>query len=418
MQIGEVIGEALLANGRPLDGVKILAAEQMQALPFATQLLAMLGAEVVKVEPPGTGESGRAGGPAVVDEDGRSVGATFLRNNLHKRSITIDLRQDRGRDLFIRLAGAFDVVAENFKPGTMARLGCGYDVLGARHPQLVYVSVSGFGNLVESPYGSWPAYAPIVEAMSGLYEGTFDRDPSQPPRLVPAGALGDIASSLFAAIGTLAALRHRDRTGQGQHVDIAMLDATVAMADIVPFMHSMGVQFGARNGRAAFGLIESFRAKDGWFVLEVVREHQFERLAAILDKKEWLADERLASPAGWGQHCDDVIRPQIEAWASTRTKLEAATELCAAGVVAGPSNTAADLLADPHVAARNMLIEVPRPDGGAPMVVVGNPVKLSGTAEGPIARWPRLGVDTTDILRAELGLGDEELAALRADGVI
>ena len=159
----------------------MLAAEQMQALPYATQLLARLGADVVKVEPL-SGESGRGAQPSMRDPDGRVVGATFLRNNLGKRSIALDLKSERGRDLFLQLVPRFDVVAENFKAGTMDRFGLGYDVLAARHPAVIYLSLSGFG-ASGSPYSSWPAYAPIVEAMSGIYE--YLNPTGQPPRPHP-----------------------------------------------------------------------------------------------------------------------------------------------------------------------------------------------------------------------------------------
>jgi len=147
-------------SSRPLDGVRVLAAEQMQALPYATQLLARLGADVVKVEPP-AGESGRASQPAMLDPSGRQVGATFLRNNLGKRSVAIDLKSERGRELFLALVPKFDVVAENFKAGTMDRLGLGYEAVRAVHSNVIYASVSGFGSK-GSPYGGWPAYASIV----------------------------------------------------------------------------------------------------------------------------------------------------------------------------------------------------------------------------------------------------------------
>ncbi|MEZ5239123.1 MAG: CoA transferase [Microthrixaceae bacterium] len=157
MHLGDIANEEASGNGKPLDGVRVLAAEQMQALPFATQLLARLGAEVVKVEHPRHGESGRGAEPSISDPHGNRMGATFLRNNLNKRSLGLDLKHPRGRELFIELAGRFDVVGENFKAGTMDRLGLGYEALSQRWPQLIYVSVSGFGNLGDSPYRSWPA---------------------------------------------------------------------------------------------------------------------------------------------------------------------------------------------------------------------------------------------------------------------
>src|SRR5205823_10998748 len=181
MRLGDVANEGAQRYGKPLDGVRVLAAEQMQALPYATQLLARLGADVVKVEPP-AGESGRGSQPSMLDPQGRVVGATFLRNNLNKRSICIDLKSPQGRELFLDLVPHFDVVAENFKAGTMGRLGLGYDVLSALHPGVISVSVSGFG-ASGSPYSSWPAYASIVEAMSGIYE--FLNPPGEPPRANP-----------------------------------------------------------------------------------------------------------------------------------------------------------------------------------------------------------------------------------------
>ena len=240
MRLGDVGNVGATRFGKPLDGVRVLAAEQMQALPYATQMMARLGAEVIKVEHPVHGESGRGSTPAMLDPDGRPVGATFLRNNLGKHSLGIDLKKPEGRELFLALAGRFDIVAENFKAGTMDRLGLAYDDLAAVHPRLIYVSISGFGNAAETPYRDWPAYASIVEAMSGIYE--YKSGPDTPPVTIPVGALGDISSALFAVIGMLAALRHRERTGEGQYVDVAMLDAMLAMTDVVTNFWSMGVR--------------------------------------------------------------------------------------------------------------------------------------------------------------------------------
>lgn len=416
MRLGDVANGGAERFGKPLDGVRVLAAEQMQALPYATQLLGRLGAEVVKVEHPAGGESGRGASPAMLDPQGRSVGATFLRNNLSKRSVAIDLKSPEGRDLFVDLAGRFDVVAENFKPGTMDRMGLGYDALAARFPRLVYVSISGFGNTVETPYREWPAYAAIVEAMSGIYDY---RNPGRPPVTIPVGALGDISSALFGVIGILAALRHRDRTGEGQYVDIAMFDAMVAMTDIVAHFWSMGVRPDPDEGETVGILCEGFRTTDGYVVLQIGREAQFARLAEVIGHPEWKDDPVLSQRTGWGPNLESVIRPAVEAWSATRTKLVAARELAAAGIVAGPSNRAPDVIADPHVAARHMLVEVPRTDGIAePVLVPGNPVKMSKVAEGPETRVPWLGEHTADVLRTELGFDEARIADLMARGVV
>jgi formyl-CoA transferase len=400
---------------RPLDGVRVLAVEQMQALPFATQLLAHLGADVVKVEHPIHGEAGRGSRPQIPDRDGRPVGATYWRNNLGKRSIGIDLKAPAGTALLRRLVPHFDVLAENFKPGAMERMGLGYAALAVLHPPLVYVSVSGFGHLAPTPYADWPAYAPVAEAMAGVYEPI--RRPGEPPPTVVAGALGDNATGLYALIGMLAALRQRERTGCGQHVDVAMFDAMIAMTDLVPFMWSVGEPpTAATSGRT--GIVAGFAASDGHFVMAVLREHQFEQLADIVGQPGWCSDPRFATREGWAEHRESVVRPAVEAWARDKTKLEASRVLAAHGIPAGPSNHAPDLYRDPHVAARDMLIEVPRVDAAEPMLVPGNPVKLSGAPEGPLAPLPGLGEHTEAVLRESLGLDDRELESLRRDGVI
>lgn len=412
MRLGDIANADAQPFGKPLDGVRILAAEQMQALPFATQLLGRLGAEVVKVEHPVSGESGRGALPAMTDPQGRQVGATFLRNNLGKRSVGIDLKHPRGRELFVELAGRFDVVAENFKAGTMDRLGLGYDTLSAAHPRLIYVSVSGFGNTGDSPYRDWPAYAMVPEAMSGIYE--YARRGDEPPRVTPVGALGDISSALFAVIGIQAALAHRERTGLGQWVDVAMLDAMIAMTDVVTNFWSLG-----RRSSELDGVMAAFRAADGYFAMQVVREHQFAALADLVGCPEWIHDPRFATRDGWTAGTETTIRPAVEAWAAGRTRVEVCDLLGRAGIPAGPCFTPPEVIADPHVAARHMLVEMPRTDGvDEPVLVPGNPVKLSRMAEGPETRVPWVGEHTDEVLTTELGLSAGELAALRDDGVI
>ena len=411
MRLGDIANAEAAPAGKPLDGVRVLALEQMQALPYATQLLGRLGAEVVKVESPKGGDMGRSSLPAMTDPEGRQVGATFLRNNLSKQSICIDLKSDEGRQLVLDLAPNFDVVAENFKAGALSRMGLGYEDVAAVHPDVVYLSVSGFGNTTDSPYKDRPAFAAIVEAMSGIYDYAARDD--RPPPASPVGALGDISAALFAAIGVLAALRQRDRTGEGQHVDVAMLDALVAMTDIVPNFWSMGLK-----ERAPL-ILENFRASDGWFVLQVGREPQFQALAELIGRPEWLTDERLATRSGWVAHMEDVIRPAIEEWAATRTRQEAAAQMARAGLASGPCLTDEEVVHDPHVAMRDMLVEMPRTDGvEQPVLTPGNPVKLSGVAEGPETRVPWLGEHTDEVLAKEIGLSAERLAELRAAGVI
>jgi crotonobetainyl-CoA:carnitine CoA-transferase CaiB-like acyl-CoA transferase len=418
VRLGDVVNPAAAQWGKPLDGVRVLSLEQMQALPFATQLLGRLGADVVKVEAPGSGDLGRSAQPAMTDPEGRAVGATFMRNNLSKRSVVIDLKAPEGRDLALRLAPRFDVVAENFRAGAAERLGLAYDDVVAAHPSVVYLSISGFGRPVQpgaeaSPYDGWPALASIVEAMSGAYE--FKRPEGQPPVGSPMGGLGDIATALFAVIGTLAALRQRDRTGRPQRVDVAMLDAMVAMLDVVPNFWSMGMPMGTPWP----GILHGFRAADGWFMLQVLRPHQWPDLARAIGRPEWAADPRFETPQGWLDHLESDIRPAIEAWAHTRSRRAACDALNAAGLVAGPVASDADVVADPHLAGRNMLVEHPRSDGVAqPVLVPGLPVKFADVAEGPETRVPWLGEHTDEIIGGELGLTRPQLSELRAAGVI
>jgi formyl-CoA transferase len=401
---------------RPLEGLSVLAAEQMHSLPHATQLMAMMGAEVVKVEPL-SGEAGRTGRPTITDLDGRPTGSTFLRNNLDKTSVAIDLKHEDGRALFLRLAATVDVVAENFRPGTADKLRIGYDDVRAVNSRVVYLSVSGFGNArdPQSPYRDWAAYAPIVEGMAGLYE--YSRDGDAPPRPSLAGALGDTAPGLYAVIGTLAALRERERTGTGCHVDVSMYDAMIAVADVV---HPASVGVEPARALDGIGILHAFRASDGWFTIEVVREPHFPRFAQAVGHPEWATDPRLRLRTGWSEHMDDVIRPGVEKWAATMTKLEAATALAQHGVAAGPVNTAADIVGDPHVQTRRLITEIETPEHE--VRVVGNPIAFRVAAtDGPSPthdRWPRLGQGTDHVLRARLGLGDDEILELREKGVV
>jgi len=417
MRLGETANDAAAPFGRPLDGVRVVSLEQMQALPSATQILARLGADVIKVEQAGRGDAGRTSTPAVIRENGESIGATFLRNNLNKRSVAIDLQSDRGRQLVLELCDSVDVVAENLGPGKARRLGLDYDAVSEGRDRLVYLSVSGFGSDGRSPYDRWPAYASVAEAMSGIYE--YARLPHQPPVLSPTGGLGDTGTGLFAVIGVLAALRHRDATGLGQLVDVSMLDAMVSLGDISYNYWSMGVRRAPEQPMSMPIILTSFRASDGWFLLQVGREYQFGRLARVIGHPEWLDDPRLATRAGWAGHVDDVIRPAVEEWSGGRTMVEAARLLAEVGLAAAPCTRPEGVVTDPHVVLHNMLVEIDRTDGvDQPVLVAGNPVKLSRMVEGPDRDVPLLGADTRSVLGELLGLDGATLDSLAADGVV
>lgn len=397
-------------SAAPLAGIRVLAFEQLQSLPFATQLLGRLGADVVRVEPPG-GESGRFSSPSVGDPQGRPLGATFLRNGFAKRSMVLDLKAPGAVDLVQRIAPHFDILAENFRPGVMDRLGLGYRVLHDVAPGLIYLSVSGFG-AGDSPYSTIPAMAPIVEAMSGMYD--MKSAPGRAPIVCPMGGVGDIGAGLFATVGLLAALHQRHATGQGQHVDIAMLDSTVAITDIVTNFWSMGL----KDRQIGAAIMDAFAASDGFFVLHVGREGQFRTLAQTIGHEEWLTDRRLDSRQGWVDHLDDVIRPAIEAWAAPRSRREACEILSAAGLVAGPCFTAEEVVHDEHLRGRDMLAEFQPPDGAHPPVLApGNPIRMTGLAHTHGSRPPYLGEHSRSVLE-ELGVPAAEVDDLIDAGVV
>jgi crotonobetainyl-CoA:carnitine CoA-transferase CaiB-like acyl-CoA transferase len=398
----------------PLAGVRVLAVEQMYSLPFATQLMAYLGADVVKIEPPGTGELGRYDALGVTDDDGMHVGYTYARNNLGKKSVCIDLAKPEGVALVKRLVARFDVLASNFRPGVIEKLGLGYDVLKVLHPRLVYASLSGFGTLNPTEYARRPGFAPIVEAMSGLYD--YKNPPGQPPIICPMGALGDLAPGLFSLVGMLAALNKAQRSGEGSFVDVAMYDAMLAMADVVPGFHSMGAN--PDSPEVAAGVLAAFKADDGWFVIMALRDQHLKRFAEALGHPEWMSDARFAERTGWNRHLEDVVRPAVDAWARGRSKFEICDALGKLGIAAGPCQNAAEVVADPHLRQHEMLVEVERPDGKPPILAIGNPIKIAGVAQRKLGRWPRLGEHTAAVLTEELSIGAAEIDALDARGVI
>jgi formyl-CoA transferase len=416
MKLGEVVYPERAMCGKPLAGVRVLSVEQFQALPYATQLMSHLGAEIVKVENPHSGDAARAARLPLIDEDGEAVGSTFARNNLNKSSIAINIKAPEGAEIIRELVKRYDVFAESSRPGSMDAVGLGYGDISRSNERIIYLSISGFGNSLPSPYKSRGAYAPIAEAMAGFYEAGRT-SPDELPRVGSAGALGDIGTSLFAVIGVLAALRHRETMGHGQYVDMSMFDAMVAMADMVPSLWSLGAPLDEKGWVSQSGVVAAFAALDGYFVVHVTREAGFARLAQAVSHPEWLRDERLVNRGAWGKHLEDVIRPDIESWARQLTRAEACELLAQHGVVAGPSNRAEDVVVDPHVRAHHMLIEIER-SGQDPFLVVGNPIKLSHMAEGPVRRWPALGADTQAVLADELKISAQKLDELRDQGVI
>lgn len=405
------------AAGGPLGGVRILALEQFQALPFCTNILARLGADVVKVELPTAGEMARISRPGLTGPDGSYYGGTFLRNNHNKQSLAINWKHPAGAQLLRRISANFDVFAENFRAGALGKHGLSYEVFRQADPRIIYLSISGFGHDEASPYYEWSAFASVVEAMAGCYAS--DRsDPSEGsegriPKVGGAGPLGDSVAGLYAAIGILAALRARDASGSGQHIDISMLDCMVAIQDFAISQWALREEVST-----AIGIVDAFRCADGFFVLVVNRRHQFQKLASLIGKEAWLDDPALETATGWEANLARVIRPAVEAWSRSRTRLAACRELAAAGIAAGPSLTIGELVADEHLRLRSMIHQSElRGSTGQPYIYPGNPLKLSEMAERADEPAPRLGEATTAILKS-CGLSATEIGLLRAQSVI
>ncbi len=372
----------------PLSGVTVLDLTRVLAGPFATLVLGDLGARIIKVEPPG-GDDARSFGPWIGDRS-----AYFGSLNRGKESIALDLKNDADRSLLERLAGQADVMVENFRPGTLDRLGFGWPVLHAAHPRLILASTSGFGQT--GPWANRPAYDMIVQGMGGLMSLTGHAD--GPPTRVGT-SIGDIAAGLFTAVGVAAALHERNRTGLGQWIDVAMLDCQIAILENAVARYfatgSAPPPSGARHPAIApFGC---FRAADAPLVLAAGNDRMFEALASVLGRPDLAADARFASNRNRMEHVES-LEAELDACFRKAPRAAWLEKLEAAGIPAGPLNDVADAVASPQIAARNMLVEVTGGRLGG-MRTAGNPIKLSGHPDpdrrGPV---PELDADRTRIL--------------------
>jgi formyl-CoA transferase len=373
-------------------------------------LLADFGADVIKVELPG-GEMARHTPPFLpgFDPPLSFMHATVNRN---KRSLALDLRRPQGRDLFLRLAERADVVVENFRPGAMDRFGLGYRDVRARRPDVVYVSISGYGQW--GPDAERMGYDPLAQAASGFLSlnGHPDCEPVKAPTF-----LADDLAGVHAALAALAALRHRDRCGEGQHVDVSLLDAMLfqstgyltlgAVGDPLP---RMGNEF--RIAAPA----RVYRARDGSVMCGIVLDGQWRRLAELVGRPELAADPRYATTVARIARRAEVDRILAD-WIEPRGVAEAVAELLAAGLPASPVRSYAEAAADPHVREREMLQFVPQSGTGAPAPITGPAAKLSRTPTRVRSGAPALGAHSREILR-DLGLSDDDVAGLRSEGII
>lgn len=396
-------------DGGPLRHLKVLDLTQFLSGPYATQILGDLGAEVIKVEAP-EGDMTRRLPPYFVGEDS----AYYLSVNRNKESLAVDLKSEAGRALVRDLARACDVVVENFRPGVLERLGLSYAQLSAERPDLVWCSISGFGQ--DGPYRDRPAYDMIVQAMSGGMSLTGEVDGPPVRSGIP---LGDLAAGMYGVIGILAALAERDRSGRGRAVDVAMLDCQIAMLSYQAAYFLASGQAPGRQGRGhdSIPTYRAFTCADGADVtITANTERMWQSLCAVLGMPELADDPRFRVNASRYDH-RHALWEIVEAAFRTRPSAEWVEALVAAEIPAAAVNSLDRSLTDPHVLHRGMIAEAEGPDGER-LRVAGNPVKFLGEAE-PAHRFPpRLGADADDVLSRVLKLSPEAIAALRADGVI
>lgn len=402
-----------------LQGVRVLDLSRVLAGPWCTQTLADLGADVIKVERPGSGDDTRGWGPPFLkDRAGHDTAeaAYYLGANRNKRSITIDIARPEGQDLVRRLADTCDVMIENFKVGDMARYGLDAASMRATRPRLVYCSVTGYGQ--DGPYRDRAGYDYAIQGLGGLMSVTGERDdrPGGGPQKVGV-AVADLFTGMYATVAILAALRHRDATGQGQAIDMALLDTQVAMLANLGANYLATRQAPKRAGNAHQNIVpyQVFEVADGHLILAVGNDGQFERFCAVAGRPALAQDPRFAKNADRVRHRETLV-PLLAEVMRTRPRADWLAALEAAKVPCGPINDLQDVFADPQVRARGMTASVEHPLAG-PIELVASPMKLSATPVAMRRPPPLLGEHTAEVL-AEIGLDAAAVQRLRDSGVV
>lgn len=398
-----------------LAGLKILDLSRVLAGPWCGQVLADLGADVVKVERPDVGDDTRSWGPPwfTGGDDGRPrESAYFLAANRNKRSVTVDITRPEGQALVRDLAAQADVLLENFKTGGLARYGLDYDSLSAINPRLVYCSITGFGQT--GPYAERPGYDFLIQGMGGLMSvtGRADGEPGSGP--MKAGvALTDVMTGMYAAVAVLAALQRRDVSGVGQHIDLALLDVQVAALANQAMNYLVGEAVPRRLGNAHPNIVpyQDFPTADGHMIVAVGNDSQFASLCRVLGHPDWATDERFASNRQRVRNRDAIVM-LIGGVTATRTTDAWVREMEAANVPCGPINGLDRVFADPQVVARKLRIELAR-DADISVPLVANPIRMSESPVGYRLAPPLLGEHTEQVLTDWLGLTAEAIAVLR-----
>ena len=403
-----------------LDGVRVLDLTRVLAGPWATQNLADFGAEVIKVERPGHGDDTRKWGPPFLrDREGRETAdaAYYLACNRGKKSITLDFTHAEGRGLARALAAKSDVLVENFKAGDLARHGLDYASLARDNPRLVYCSITGFGQ--DGPYRDRPGYDFMVQGLGGLMSVTGERDelPGGGPQKVGV-AVSDLFTGMYATSAILAALLEREKSGQGQYIDMALLDVQVAMLANLSSSYFVSGTAPGRMGNAHMNIVpyHVFRAADGFLIVAVGNDGQFAAFCAVLGVPGWAADPRFSTNPQRVRNRDLLVGMIAERLA-TRTAAEWLGAIEAAGVPCGPINDLSQVFADPQVRHRRMQVSAPHAAAGE-VAMVANPIKFSATPIAHDRAPPLLGEHTDEVLRAVLGLDAGAIEGLRQRGAL
>jgi len=404
----------------PLSHIRVLDLSRVLAGPWAAQNLGDLGAEVIKVERPGAGDDTRGWGPPFLkDGAGKDTkeAAYYASVNRNKKSITLDLSKPEGQAIAREIAAKSAVLIENYKVGTLKRYGLGYDDLKKSNPGLVYCSVTGFGQ--DGPYAPRPGYDFIFQGMGGLMSITGERDgqPGAGPQKVGI-AITDVLTGMYASVGILAALTHRERTGEGQYIDCALLDTIVAFNanQIVSYFCSGRIPIRYGNAHAQVVPYEVFPTADGHIILAVGNDGQFKRFCEIAGCPELAEEPRFKTNSQRIVHRAELI-PLIAEIMRTRSKQEWIEALEAATVPCGPINNMKEVFEDPQVRHRELRVDIPHPAGGtAP--VVASPMRLSQTPVEYRIAPPLLGQHNDEIYRGLLGKSEGELAKLKSAGIV
>ncbi|AOR66966.1 CoA-transferase [Burkholderia stabilis] len=403
-----------------LSHIRVLDLTRVLAGPWCAQTLADFGADVIKVERPGAGDDTRHWGPPYLkDADGADTAeaAYYLAANRNKRSVTVDIATPEGQQIVRELAAQSDVVLENYKVGQLKKYGLDYESLRAVKPDLIYCSVTGFGQT--GPYAHRAGYDFIVQGIGGFMSITGERDGEPGGGPQKAGvAIADLATGLYSTIAVLAALAHRDRTGEGQYVDMALLDVQVAL------LANMNTNFLAsgkppvRWGNAHPNIVpyQTFQTSDGWIIVAVGNDGQFRKFVEAGGQPELADDERFATNPSRVRHRDTLV-PILAEMVKARGKADWIGALEAAGVPCGPINDLDEVFDNEQVVARGMQVSLPHPCG-ADVKLVRNPIRMSATPPDARTAPPLLGAQTDDVLRDMLGYDDERIAALKAKQAI